>query len=425
MRYLYSALFYALMPFIVLRMLLRSRRAPAYRRRLAERFGLFAAPSDKARPAIWVHAVSVGETLAAAPLIESLLQAYPGHRLVVTTTTPTGSERVRALFGDRVFHVYAPWDLPGAVRRFLHRTRPRLLLIMETELWPNMLHYSRGSGCRIVLANARLSERSARGYARFGGLTRIMLEQLDIVACQSAVDGQRFTSLGLPAAALQVTGSIKFDLELSGTMRMQAAALRRDYAADKRPILVAASTHAGEDEQILAAFATVKRSAADCLLIIVPRHPERFDAVHSLCVSEGWQVLRRSAGVTPGLSDDIILGDTMGELLLLLGVATVAIMGGSLVEHGGHNVLEAAAWGVPVVTGPHMFNFAGASDLLVSAGAMIMLEDVRQLGACLVELLDDPERSRQMGAAALQVLTDNRGAQEKLLALVAENLAGA
>jgi 3-deoxy-D-manno-octulosonic-acid transferase len=425
MRYLYSALFYALLPFVVLRMLLRSRRAPDYRRRLAERFGLFTAPADTVRSAIWVHAVSVGETLAAAPVIESLLQAYPDHRLVVTTTTPTGSERVQALFGDRVIHVYAPWDLPGAVRRFLHRTRPCLLLIMETELWPNMLHYSRARGCRIVLANARLSERSARGYARFGGLTRTMLEQLDIVACQSAIDGQRFTSLGLPAAALQVTGSIKFDLELDETMRMQAAGLRQDYAADKRPILVAASTHAGEEEQILAAFATVKRSVADCLLIIVPRHPERFDAVHSLCVSGGWQVLRRSGGDTPGLSDDIVLGDTMGELLLLLSVATLAVMGGSLVEHGGHNVLEAAAWGVPVVTGPHMFNFAAASDLLVSAAAMIMLEDAQQLGACLVELLGDPERRLQMGAAAQQVMADNRGAKEKLLELVAENLAGA
>ena len=425
MRYLYSALFYALMPFVVLRMLLRSRRAPAYRRRLAERFGLFTAPADTARPAIWVHAVSVGETLAAAPLIERLLQDWPDHRLVVTTTTPTGSERVQALFGDRVFHVYAPWDLPGAVRRFLRRTRPGLLLIMETELWPNMLHYSRVSGCSVVLANARMSERSARGYARFGGLTRTMLAQLDIVACQSAVDGQRFTALGLPAAALQVTGNIKFDLELGGAMRVQAAALRRDYAADKRPIVVAASTHAGEDEQILAAFATVKRSAADCLLIIVPRHPERFDAVHSLCMSEGWQVRRRSDGQTPAIGDDIVLGDTMGELLLLLGVATVAVMGGSLVQRGGHNVLEAAAWGVPVVTGPHMFNFAGASDLLVSAGAMVMLDDPRQLGACLVELLDDPERSRQMGAAAQQVMADNRGAKEKLLELVAENLAGA
>ena len=425
MRYLYSALFYALLPFIVLRMLLRSRRVPDYRRRLAERFGFFAAPSDVAQPAIWVHAVSVGETLAAAPLIESLLQAWPDHRLVVTTTTPTGSERVRALFGDRVFHVYAPWDLPGAVRRFLRRTRPCLLLIMETELWPNMLHYSRARGCRIILANARLSERSARGYARIGGFTRAMLGQLDTVACQSAIDGQRFTALGLPARALQITGSIKFDLELSGSLRMQAAALRRDYAADKRPILVAASTHAGEDQQILAAFATLKRSAASCLLVIVPRHPERFDAVHTLCESEGWQVLRRSTGVKPTAGDDIILGDTMGELLLLLGVATVAVMGGSLVRRGGHNVLEAAAWGVPVVTGPHMFNFAAASDLLVSAGAMVMLEDVRQLAPCLVELLDDPQRRLRMGAAALQIMADNRGAQGKLLELVAGNLAGA
>lgn len=425
MRYLYSALFYALLPFVVLRMLLRSRHAPDYRRRLAERFGIFATPFDRAQPAIWVHAVSVGEALAAAPLIESLLQTYPDHRLVVTTTTPTGSERVRELFGDRVFHVYAPWDLPGAVRRFLHRTRPCLLLIMETELWPNMLHYSRARGCRVVLANARLSERSARGYARFSGLTRNMLEQLDIVACQSAIDGQRFTALGLPAAALQVIGSIKFDLELNGTMRMRAAALRRDYAADKRPIVVAASTHAGEDEQILAAFATLKRSVDSCLLIIVPRHPERFDAVHNLCVSEGWQVQRRSRGETPAIGDDIVLGDTMGELLLLLGVATVAVMGGSLVEHGGHNVLEAAAWGVPVVTGPHMFNFTAASDMLVNAGAMIMLEDTGQLGACLVGLLDDPERCRQMGAAAQQVMADNRGAKDKLLELVAENMAGA
>jgi len=425
MRYLYSALFYALLPFVVLRMLLRSRRAPDYRRRLAERFGFFAAPTDTAQPAIWVHAVSVGESMAAAPVIESLLQTYPDHRLVVTTTTPTGSQRVQALFGDRVFHVYAPWDLPGAVRRFLRRTRPSLLLIMETELWPNMLHYSSARGCRIILANARLSKRSARGYARFGGFTRTILRQLDSVACQSAVDGQRFLSLGLPVAALHVMGSIKFDLQLDGAMRSLAANLRQDFAADKRPILVAASTHAGEDEQILAAFATLRRFVDNCLLIIVPRHPERFDVVHSLCLRAGWQVVRRSVGVTPAIGDDIVLGDTMGELLLLLGVATVAVVGGSLVRHGGHNVLEAAVWGVPVVTGPHMFNFAGASDLLVSAGAMIMLEDATQLGACLVELLDDPQRCRQMGVAALQVMADNRGAKKRLLELVAGNLAGA
>jgi 3-deoxy-D-manno-octulosonic-acid transferase len=425
MRYLYSALFYALLPVVVLRMLLRSRRAPAYRRRLAERFGLFGeVPGVGARPVIWVHAVSVGETLAAVPLIETLLQRWPDHRLVVTTTTPTGSERVQALFGERVFHVYAPWDLPGAVKRFLRRTRPRLLLLMETELWPNMLHASSAAGCRIVLANARLSERSARGYARFGALTRQMLQELDTVACQSAADGQRFLQLGLPAGALRVTGSIKFDLALDDDLRQRAAALRREYAADSRPVLVAASTHPGEDEQVLAAFATVRERFGDSLLVLVPRHPERFGEVHDLCLRGGWRVVRRSAGVAPPADTDIVLGDTMGELLLLLSAGSVAVIGGSLVERGGHNVLEAAAWGVPVVTGPHMFNFAEISELLTGAGAMVMVEDPAKLGACLVELLGDPQRRRQMGAAGQEVVAANRGARQRLLQLVADNLAG-
>lgn len=422
MRYLYSALLYALLPFILLRMLLRSRRAPAYRRRLAERFGFFATPYDATQPAIWVHAVSLGETLAAAPLIERLLQDYPGHRLVVTTTTPTGSERVQALFGDRVFHVYAPWDLPGAVRRFVQRTRPQLLLIMETELWPNLLHYSRAQGCTVVLANARLSERSSRGYARFPRLTREMLQNLDVVACQSELDGRRFLSLGLPEMALHITGSIKFDLELDGEMRAQAASLRLDFAADQRPILVAASTHPGEEEQVLAAFARLRQSQDNCLLVVVPRHPERFNEVHALCVSAGWQVVRRSDGVPPTLADDILLGDTMGELPLLLSVASVALVGGSLVAHGGHNVLEAAAWGVPVVTGPHMFNFEQISTLLSAAGAMITVQDPAELGACLVDLMADLERCRQIGEAGQQVVAENRGAKKRLLELVAQNI---
>ena len=424
MRYLYSALFYSLLPLVLLRLLLRSRRAPAYRRRLAERFGVFATGFEPSTPTLWIHAVSVGEVLAAAPLVDSLLRAYPDYRLVVTTTTPTGSERVRALFGERVFHVYAPWDTPGSVRRFLRRTRPRLLLIMETELWPNMLHYSRAQGCKILLANARLSERSARGYARFPAATRNMLSQLDNVACQSAADGERFLSLGLPPAALRVTGSIKFDLELDGAVRAQAASLRRELGADSRPILVAASTHPGEDEQILAAFRQLRCSVDNCLLVLVPRHPERFDDVYALCVREGWQVVRRSAGSAPGVGGDIVLGDTMGELVLLLGAATVAVMGGSLVARGGHNVLEAAVWGVPVITGPHMFNFPEISTLLVTAGAMIMLDDPLQLGACLAGLLGDPRQCREMGAAGQRVVADNRGAKQRLLELVAEQLAG-
>jgi 3-deoxy-D-manno-octulosonic-acid transferase len=422
MRYLYSALFYVLLPLILLRMLWRSRRAPAYRRRLVERFGFFAAPPGPARPAIWVHAVSLGETLAAAPVIENLLQTYPDHRLVITTTTPTGSEQVQALFGERVFHIYAPWDLPGAVRRFLRRTRPRLLLIMETELWPNMLHYTQAAGCKIVLANARLSERSARGYARIGGLSRDMLAKLDSVACQSAVDGQRFLGLGLPDKALHITGNIKFDLELDGAMRARVTSLRAAFGADKRAIVVAASTHPGEDERVLAAFKQVRRSLDNCLLVLAPRHPERFEAVHTLCVSEGWQVVRRSCGLNPAVDDDIVLADSIGELLLLLGIATVAVVGGSLEKHGGHNVLEAAAWGVPVITGPHMYNFSQASSLLCDAGAMTMLDDPAALGDSLEGLLHNPQQRRQMGAAGQQVVADNRGAKKRLLQLVAENL---
>ncbi len=423
MRLMYSALFYCLIPIIVLRMLLRSRIAPLYRVRMPERLGFFKADtSGDTRPAIWVHAVSVGETLAAAPLIEDLLASYPGHRLVVTTTTPTGSERVKALFGDRVFHVYSPWDTPGAVKRFLRKTKPELLLIMETELWPNMLHYTRGMGCRIVLANARLSQHSAQGYARFDRLTRGMLACLDVVACQARADGDRFLALGLEPGALNITGSIKFDLELGSGLRAGAAQLREAWGVNKRPVIVAASTHPGEDEQILKAFAQVRQRHDNCLLVIVPRHPERFDAVNELCIAVGWNVQRRSTGMSPGPGDDVVLGDTMGELLLLLSGATVAVIGGSLVNHGGHNVLEASAWGVPVVTGPYMFNFADISDLLAAAGAMIQLTDPGELGDYLTELLASPQRRREMGEAGQQVVADNRGAKKRLLALVEQQI---
>ncbi len=421
MRLIYSALYYCLVPVILLRMLWRSRKAPAYRERLAERFGLFAPdPLAGGRPAIWVHAVSVGETLAAVPVIEALVEDYPDHRVVVTTTTPTGSERVRSLFGERVFHVYCPWDLPGAVRRFLRVTRPRLLLIMETELWPNLLHYTRAAGCRSLLANARMSARSARGYARVPGLTRGMLSDLDIVAAQSAADGERLVELGLDPARLHITGSIKFDLELDPALRRSVDELGASLGAGRRPIVVAASTHPGEDEQILAAFAELRRVHDDCLLVIVPRHPERFDTVYQQCLDAGWSTCRRSLGEIPGRGDDILLGDTMGELVMILGTATVAVIGGSLVEHGGHNALEAAAWGVPVVTGPHMFNFTEISELLTRAGAMIMLAEPVELADALTRLLGDPEQCEAMGRVGLEAVAANRGARERLLALVAE-----
>ena len=419
MRLLYSALLYCLLPALVLRMLWRSRLAPAYRQRLGERFGWFPGPEPGAAPAIWVHAVSVGETLAAAPLIESLLGQFPDYPVVVTTTTPTGSERVRALFGDRVFHVYAPWDLPGPVRRFLQRTRPRLLVLMETELWPNMLHQARAAGCDVLLANARLSERSARGYARVATLTRQMLGEITTLACQSEADSKRFLALGAAPSALQVTGNTKFDLVLDDSLRAGAAQLRQSFSAGARPVLVAASTHPGEELLILAAYRGIRAALGDCLLVLVPRHPERFVEVLELCREQGWRVSRRSAGGSPGTADDILLGDTMGELLLLLGTATVAVFGGSLLGHGGHNVLEAAAWGVPAVTGPHMENFAGVTELLSAGGALVQLDSVAGLDSCLLELLGDPARRERMGAAGLRAVAENRGASGRLLALVA------
>jgi 3-deoxy-D-manno-octulosonic-acid transferase len=423
MRYLYSVLYYCLLPIIVLRMLLRSRAAPAYRRRLAQRLGFFDATALlKESPTIWLHAVSVGEALAAAPLIENLLHSYPNHTLVVTTTTPTGSERITALFGERVFHVYAPWDVPAAVKRFLSHIRPKLLIIMETELWPNMVYHCHQRGCRIVLANARMSERSARGYARLAGLSGSMLAALDIVACQNRTDGDRFLKLGLQTSQLEVTGSIKFDLELDAGLRAQSTELRSSWGVDKRSVIVAASTHPGEDEQILRAFAEVRAAVDNCLLVIVPRHPERFDSVFELCSAGGWQVQRRSRGVQLTPADDILLGDSMGELLLLLSGATVAVIGGSLVNHGGHNVLEAAAWGVPVVTGPYMFNFAEISDLLSAAGAMEQLDAVDDLSTCLIQLLADPAKRRDMGTAGQRVVADNRGAKKRLLTLIDDQL---
>ncbi len=421
MRLLYSLLFYLLMPAIVVRMLWRSRLAPAYRQRFAERLGFIAVPADS-RPVIWVHAVSVGETLAAAPVVEALLKDYPGHRVALTTMTPTGSERVRELFGARVLHVYAPWDLPGAVRRFLRRLQPALLVIMETELWPNMIHYSARSGCRIVLANARLSARSAAGYAKVAGLTRPMLARLDSVAAQGRGDGERFLALGLSAASLQVTGNIKFDLDISPAMQAEVAALRAALGSEQRPVIVAASTHQGEDELILAAFAGVRTQYPDCLLVLVPRHPERFETVFGLCRDAGWSVARRSSGELPGTDTAILLGDTMGELLLLLGAARLVVMGGSLVEHGGHNVLEAAAWGVPVITGPWMFNFQEIGEQLVAAGAMLQLASPSLLENALLELLADPQQLQIMGQAGKQVLGENRGARARLLAVIAKEL---
>ncbi len=419
-RLFYTWFFYLLLPAVLLRLLVRARKAPAYRQRWLERLGFFQAPPG-VRGGIWVHAVSVGETIAAAPLIRRLQAEHPGVPITLTTMTPTGSERVRALFGESVFHVYAPWDFPGALHRFLDRVQPRQLIIMETELWPNMVYHCHLRGIPVVLANARLSEKSAGGYARVGRLTREMLVCLERVAVQTADEAERFVALGLPRRRCEITGSIKFDLDVPAELAVTAGQLRATWGED-RPVLVAASTHEGEDELVLEAFRTLREKHPDLLLILVPRHPERFDRVDGLCQRAGFKVTRRGRGQTASRATQVYLGDTMGDLMLLFGASDVAFVGGSLVDHGGHNVLEPAALGVPVVTGTSHFNFLEITRALESAGGLLTVQNERGLANSVSMLLEDEVQRREMGQAGQALVENNRGALDRLVGIASELL---
>lgn len=424
MRFIYTLLFYFGLPLILIRLCWRARRAPAYAKRWGERFGLVA-PLVTEKTVVWIHTVSVGEFLGALPLIR-ILQQSSHLQFVVTTTTPTGSERVRATLGDSVMHVYAPYDLPDAISRFLNRVQPRLLVIMETELWPNTLAACAQREIPILLINARLSARSARGYQRFAGITRPMLQQLTCAAIQHRDDAARFTALGLPATAAQVTGNIKFDLTLSDDLINEARRLKEIWSQDgSRLIWIAASTHQGEDEKILDAFAqfraTNEATTKNLLLVLVPRHPERFAAVGALCEARGFQVVRRSQReLRP--NTDIVLGDTMGELLLMFGASDIAFVGGSMVPNGGHNFIEPAAWQLPLVSGEHVFNFAEVARLLSDAGALTLVNSVDALAQQIKLLASDEQMRKSKGGAARAVAEANRGALEKTIRIIEQFL---
>lgn len=418
-RRLYTVFFYLITPLILLRLAYRAYRAPAYRQRIGERFGFFSAPDVE--DCIWVHAVSVGETIAATPLIKALQKSYPDSPIVVTTMTPTGSERVRALFGDSVFHVYAPYDLPGSIKRFLRKLRPKLLVIMETELWPNTLHVCRAQNIPIVLANARLSAKSAAGYQRLSALAAPMLANISQVVAQTNVDAERFKTLGLVPSQLTVSGSIKFDIELSEVLVTDAAILKARWSklpTGRRLIILAASTHAGEDELIIAAFQQLRAQYPDTLLIIVPRHPERFAFVAELAKREGLTTRCRSRDQHPDELCEVFIGDSMGELLLFFGCADMALVGGSWVDHGGHNSLEPAAWGLPIITGPSDYNFAAISALLQDRQALITTADSKQLADQMAVFAGSPVARTEAGANARAVVAANRGALARLLTVV-------
>ncbi|MDX1636048.1 MAG: lipid IV(A) 3-deoxy-D-manno-octulosonic acid transferase [Marinobacter sp.] len=408
---LYSFCFRLALPFVMLRLWWLGRKAPQTRANWQDRLGF--APRFP-EPVIWVHAVSVGETIAAAPLVKALLARQPDLPVLMTAMTATGSERARALFGERVHYAFSPYDTPGAVRRFLDRVRPRALVIMETELWPNMIRLSEQRGIPIFLINARLSERSALGYERVDSLVRPLLRDLSWVAAQAEEDARRFLRIGAQPESVSVTGSIKFDVEITSALRTQAQDLRRSLLGEERPVWIAASTHIGEDEQILAAHQALLATHPEALLVIVPRHPERFDAVAELVQASGLSLARRSRGESAN-GCAVYLGDTMGELLMLYGMADLALVAGSLIERGGHNPLEPAAWGVPVLTGPHVFNFETIYSQLEAGGALTRVEDSTSLALALERLIAAPERRRELGANALAVVEANRGALNRVV----------
>ena len=415
---LYTLLLRLLLPLALVRLLWRSLRAPAYRRRVGERLALEGSAPGPAD--VWVHAVSVGEVQAAAPLIRYLLTRDPPQRVLVTTTTPTGAARVGDLFGKSLTHRYTPFDLPGMLSRLLDRVRPRLILVMETEIWPNMLVQATRRGIPVVLANARLSARSARGYGHLQPLTRETLNRFEHIAAQWEADARRFRELGAAPGRVQVTGSIKFDQQLPASLQEQAEVLRRDWG--QRPVWVAASTHEGEEEPVLAAHRQIRAQVPDALLVLVPRHPERFDRVAELVRRGGFTLVRRSAHMPCTEDTAVLLGDTMGELPVFLAAANAAFIGGSLVNVGGHNPLEASAVGVPVVTGPQVFNFAAMVDLLVSEDAAVIVPDARELGALVTRWLQDPTERTRIGENGRRVVGQNRGALGRLIALIEPRL---
>lgn len=417
---LWAMLAYLLLPYAVWNLVWRGFRYPPYWDRWPERFGFVERASGQR--VIWVHAVSVGEVRSAAPLIVALDERYPEHRVHVTTMTPTGSEQVRELFGDRVGHSYVPYDVPDAVRRFLERVRPEIAVIAETEFWPNIFAACRRRAIPLFLVNVRVSRTSLDGYRRAPRTMRRLLASAELICPQTRVDAQRLRSLGAPEERIFVTGNLKFDVELPQSLLQEAAAVRRQWGRD-RAVWIAASTHAGEEAQVLDAFARLRESHPALLLAVVPRHPERFDSVARLCERRGYSIALRSLAHSElGADVDIVVGDTMGELQRLYAASDVAFIGGSLVRHGGQNVLEACAVRVPVIFGPHMFHFEEISVLALERGAATQVHDAEELAAAVAAYLDDADRRRAAGEAAYTLMQDNHGALERTLGLIEEAL---
>ena len=420
MKSLYSILFYIALPFILIRLLWRGIRSPGYWQRWSERFGHSPLLSDE-NPVIWIHAVSVGEVEATRPLVKTLFAEFPRHQIIITTMTPTGSARVKLLYGDSVMHCYVPYDVSFAVQRFFKRTHPQFGIIMETEIWPIMLLSCQQLKIPLVLANARMSERSAKGYARFANFTKTILQSLQFIAAQSEADRQRFKLLGADIKKVHAIGNLKYEINLPAGLIEQAVVMRNLWG-NHRPTWVAASTHEGEEAIILNASRQVRAACPNLLLIIVPRHPERFDRVTALSQRAGFKTLRRSEH-RPCPSDvKVLVVDTMGELPLFYAASDVAFVGGSLIPVGGHNILEPAALARPIITGPHYFNFNDITQQFLKADAAIQINNTEQLAETIIKLLQDSQQRAKMGEAALQLMANSQGASKRLINLIKRHI---
>ena len=419
-RLVYTAVLYCATPFFLARLLWRGLRNSDYWGRIGERFGLGARIGSE-RGCVWIHAVSVGEVQAAAPIVKALKNRFPGETIVVTSTTPTGAARISKAFGGAVVHRYFPFDLPGAMARFLDRVEPRVAIIMETEIWPNLLAQCRVRGVPVVLANVRLSERSVAGYRRFRRLFAPALGGVAAIAVQSDEDARRIASIGARPDVINVTGSTKFDVPILASLREEAAALRRTWGLS-RGIWIAASTHEGEEDQVFDAFEQVLDRLPGSLLVLVPRHPERFKEAAALARRRGFSPVMRSRRTADCSGAQVFIGDTMGELPLFYAAADVAFVGGTLVERGGHNMLEPAALGLPVLFGPNVFNFAEISRRLVEAGGAETVSDSASLGRAVIGYLSDADLRHTTGGKGRAFVESNRGAGDHVLAMISAYL---
>ena len=423
MRFLYTVLLWLLLPFIFVRLALRARRQPEYWQHLGERFGFYplCCHSGEGRnPVIWLHAVSVGETRATVSLVAKLRSAYPEHQILLTHTTPTGRATSEQLYGDGVQRVYLPYDYPFAVRRFMRHFRPEIGILMETEIWFNLIHEGHAAGVPILLLNARLSEKSGRGYARVPSLTRSALQNLAFIAAQTKDDAARLIGLGAQSERISVTGNLKFDIEPPHAMLELGDALRRQFGAT-RNVLLAASTREGEEALLLDAFQT---QGGGTLLVIVPRHPQRFDEIAELLAKRGLRYQRRSENRTVAANIQVVLGDSMGEMFAYYAACDVAYIGGSLLPFGGQNLIEACSVGTPVLIGPHTYNFTEATRLAVEAGAAVRVNDAAELFQVAGSLLGDEGRLAAMRQQGMQFVASHRGATDKAMDVIASVIEG-